>query len=83
MSDERVCRRCLLRESGREDTLESIKEHIKKISPSEKTEETKYASRLDICKSCEHLLSGCCMKCGCYPEFRAAFAKQKCPVSKW
>ena len=33
MSGERFCRRCFLIESGREDKLKSIKEHIEKIPP--------------------------------------------------
>ena len=28
---------------------------------------------------CEHLISGVCMKCGCYVEFRAAFKRNSCP----
>lgn len=24
-----------------------------------------------------------CLKCGCYPEFRAAFAANGCPAKKW
>ena len=45
-------------------------------------EEELYRQRLDACMSCDHLISGVCMKCGCYVEFRAAFKGMKCPNVK-
>ena len=62
--------------------LESITTRIDKLSEKEKADEKLYASRLHECKNCEHLISGVCMKCGCYVEFRAAFKKQNCPDVK-
>lgn len=59
--------------------LESIKEKIDKLPPDEKCESEVYNERLKKCKNCDNLISGVCMKCGCYVEFRAAFKKQKCP----
>ena len=41
-----------------------------------------YEKRLSECKSCDNLISGVCMKCGCYVEFRAAFKKNNCPNIK-
>lgn len=69
-----------------EDVLESITTRIAKLSPKEKADDELYAKRLNACKECEHLISGVCMKCGCYVEFRAAFKKQNCPNAnnrKW
>lgn len=83
MSDKRICRRCLLEESGRADIAGDIKQRIGRIPENEKTGETEYAKRLAVCGECEHLIDGCCMKCGCYPELRAAYAGQKCPEKKW
>lgn len=77
------CKRCLLLESGREDIYESISQHIKKIKPAEKCSGSEYEKRLGICKSCDFLSGGTCLKCGCYPEFRAAFSNQSCPYKKW
>ena len=71
--------RCLLLESAEGGMLESIKEKIDKLSPEKKCESEVYNERLKKCKSCDNLISGVCMKCGCYVEFRAAFKKQKCP----
>lgn len=78
----RECKRCLLREMTEEDVLQSITTRIDKLSPKEKADDELYAKRLNECKNCEHLISGVCMKCGCYVEFRAAFKKQNCPNTK-
>lgn len=80
------CKRCLLHESAQTDVIESIKSRISKLSDSEKSDDELYKNRLDECKNCDNLISGVCMKCGCYVEFRAAFKKQKCPdvkLKKW
>ena len=83
MSGERVCRRCLLWESGREDVLSDIRRRIEKIPPSEKCAPETYAERLKVCAACDQLADGTCLKCGCYPEFRASFARQRCPMKQW
>ncbi len=78
----RECKRCLLREAAEEDTLRSIKERIEKLSENEKADSELYTRRLTECQKCDNLISGVCMKCGCYVEFRAAFIKNKCPDTK-
>lgn len=73
-------------ESSREDIFKEISKHMENIPPSEKASENIYQKRLEICRSCDALISGTCIKCGCYVEFRAAFANQKCPdvrSKKW
>ncbi len=79
---ERECKRCLLLESAEEDVLENINSRISKLSDDERCPEEAYKKRLDICQQCDNLISGVCMKCGCYVQFRAAFKKQKCPDTK-
>ena len=59
--------------------LSVIKERINALSPDERCNDDVYERRLSLCKNCDNLISGVCMKCGCYVEFRAAFLKQKCP----
>ena len=76
------CKRCLLHEAAEEDTLKSIKDRIDKLSEKEKTPDELYEKRLSECKCCDNLISGVCMKCGCYVEFRAAFKKNNCPNAK-
>ncbi len=76
------CKKCLLYESAEGDILNDIKEKIIKLPENDKVSETEYQKRLEFCKNCDNLISGVCMKCGCYVEFRAAFKKQKCPDVK-
>lgn len=76
------CKRCLLREAAEEDTLKSITDTIAKLSPKEKADDEMYVKRLEECKKCDLLISGVCMKCGCYVELRAAFKRQNCPNAK-
>ncbi len=73
------CRRCLLREAAEEDVFEAVKAGIARIPEKDRTDEALYGQRLELCRSCDFLLSGVCMKCGCYVELRAAFKKNKCP----
>jgi len=80
------CKRCLLREAAENDTFEAIREKLDALSVHEKADDALYRQRLEACLGCDHLLSGVCMKCGCYVEFRAAFRKMKCPNAagrKW
>lgn len=76
------CKRCLLREAAQDDTLRDIQGQLEKVSVDERAEDGIYQQRLEACKSCDHLIAGVCMKCGCYVEFRAAFKKMKCPNVK-
>lgn len=75
----RECKKCLLQESAEADMLNDIKERINKLSSGERCDDKEYLHRLSLCRECDELISGVCMKCGCYVEFRAAFRKQKCP----
>ena len=80
------CKRCLLREAAEHDTFESVREKVELLKPDERADDNLYRSRLDACMTCDHLISGVCMKCGCYVEFRAAFRRMKCPNAadrKW
>lgn len=84
MDELRECRRCLLRESAQQDVYADIEERIKKLKPEERAAGDLYERRLAVCRGCESLISGVCMKCGCYPEFRAAFLNMRCPDrDKW
>lgn len=76
------CKRCLLHQAAENDTLKDIKERIAKLSVKERADDELYLHRLNECKNCDNLISGVCMKCGCYVEFRAAFKKQNCPDAK-
>ena len=80
------CKRCLLREAAEADTLTLIRDKLNALPSADRAEDSLYQSRLEACKTCEHLLSGVCMKCGCYVEFRAGVKRMKCPnvkARKW
>ncbi|MBO5896034.1 MAG: hypothetical protein J6Q83_01925 [Clostridia bacterium] len=62
--------------------LADIKSRINKLTPQERADDDVYSHRLALCQQCDNLISGVCMKCGCYVEFRAAFIKQKCPDTR-
>ena len=78
----RECKRCLLLQSGDEDNHKLVQQYIAKIRPAEKCDEESYQKRLEVCRNCDNLISGMCLKCGCYVEFRAAFRNKKCPDVK-
>lgn len=76
------CKRCLLRETAENaaySELEKIKERIEMIPEGERADENEYNRRLTECGKCDELVSGTCMKCGCYVEFRAAYLRLHCP----
>ena len=83
MSEARVCRRCLLLESGKEATLADIQMRIARLSTAERAPQALYDARLAVCCDCAHLIGGVCVKCGCYPAFRPAFRRQNCPMRLW
>ena len=76
------CKRCLLHKQAEADTLKSIHDTISKLPENEKADTKTYNERLVRCQSCDNLISGVCIKCGCYVEFRAAFKNKKCPDIK-
>lgn len=81
---KKPCVRCLLEEAGRQDVSQSVKAAVDKIPDSQKTGEMEYEKRLEICRECEFLTEGTCLKCGCYVELRAARKDSRCPYkTKW
>lgn len=73
------CKRCLLREAAEDDVWRAVRDRVETIPTGERADDALYQSRLDACRSCDFLLSGVCVKCGCYVEFRAAYRRMKCP----
>ncbi len=81
--DLRRCKRCLIYEMADKAAYESIKNYLDSLPAEDKSDESVYRSRLNVCKECDSLLSGMCRKCGCYVEVRAAGINACCPVEKW
>ena len=77
------CKKCLLSDMDTSDVKSEILGMIDKMPSSEKALPEKYDMRLDICRTCDSLNEGTCLKCGCYVELRAAKKKGSCPIKKW
>lgn len=60
-----------------------IAQYKNAIKKEDAAEEGCYEERLFICKSCDSLNAGTCLKCGCYVELRAAGKYSHCPGKKW
>lgn len=82
---QKICRRCLLAEIGETDLLRSLKELTASMPEEDKADADEYERRLSLCRECDELNGGTCMKCGCYAEFRALKKRMHCPHEhrKW
>lgn len=72
------CKRCLLSEAGEKKSYTTVREYLDNLDDSLKADDKTYKSRLDECKKCDFLISGMCLKCGCYVEIRAALKDKHC-----
>ena len=80
MEGRKPCRRCLLEDMPSEAELAaSVREWIALLPEHLRAGEEVVAARLEVCRACDHLVSGMCTLCGCYVELRAAKAKMRCP----
>ena len=73
------CKKCLLLQAGENVTYEEIKEYISSLDKSLIVNDDIYKQRLSHCTKCDNLISGMCLKCGCYVEVRAKLKKSYCP----
>ena len=80
-----LCKRCLLEQANERELFKSVSELIEALSEDKKTPPDAYASRLAACLDCPYLLSGTCVKCGCFVELRAARLRMSCPndIPQW
>ena len=63
---QRFCRRCLLREVPEGQALaEIVAERIALMPGEQRVSPEDYEARLTLCRSCDHLVSGTCVLCGC------------------
>lgn len=77
------CKKCLLLEAGEKVTYKEISDYINTLEKSRLTDEETANNRLEICITCNSLISGMCLKCGCYVEVRARFKDGCCPDEEW
>ena len=74
-----VCRNCLLADMDKQEVYESVKELVASIPDEKRADEEAYSSRLSVCRECDNLSDGMCVKCGCFVEARAARKNAICP----
>ncbi|MCD7764528.1 MAG: DUF6171 family protein [Lachnospiraceae bacterium] len=81
----RICRRCLLRDMAERDSYANLYTYLNSLSSDDKVPDAVYEERLAVCRTCDKLLSGMCVLCGCYVELRAAMRVRGCPhvPAKW
>ncbi|MCM1285233.1 MAG: DUF6171 family protein [Acetobacter sp.] len=83
---ENICKKCLLLEAGETKSYKSLSEYIETLEESCKVSDDVYNRRLSLCKKCDNLIAGMCIKCGCYVELRAVYKNRHCAdynVIKW
>lgn len=73
------CKKCLLLEAGENKSFETVRDYISNLDDELKVDDDIYISRLTLCKNCDNLISGMCLKCGCYVEIRAILKDKDCP----
>lgn len=74
-----ACKKCLLLEAGEQKSFAGVKDYLDTIDNSLKVNDDLYKKRLSLCRECDNLISGMCLKCGCYVEIRAALKNKACP----
>lgn len=72
------CKKCLLLEAGEKKSYESVTSYLDSLSADMKVDDGEYSKRIKQCKNCEYLISGMCLKCGCYVEIRARLKDKVC-----
>lgn len=79
------CIKCLVRELGERELLQSLEAYRYSVPPEEQAEEREYHRRLELCKACDWLRQGICGKCGCFVEARAYRSGAVCPheLPRW
>ncbi|MCD7722412.1 MAG: DUF6171 family protein [Clostridiales bacterium] len=75
----RICKKCLLLEAGEEASYRGVADYLAGLDPQKKVADGEYRRRLEICRACDFLIAGMCLKCGCYVEIRAALKGSDCP----
>lgn len=72
------CKKCLLLEAGEKRSFESVQSYLENLDDILKVDDEIYSNRIEQCKHCDNLISGMCLKCGCYVEIRARLKDKQC-----
>lgn len=76
---ENFCKKCLLLEAGEKAVFKTVSDYLSTLDETLLADRALYEQRLSACRRCEFLISGMCLKCGCYVELRAALKDKICP----
>ena len=79
---ERICRSCLRKDMAEEEKS-ALREAIKSIPQSERTDSGLAERRLAVCFWCKEKSAGTCLSCGCFVEYMSACAGTTCPLGLW
>lgn len=83
MQRDTRCRQCLLRDLLDEAQYHrTVAQFREKMNPRVRTPDAQYEARLELCRACEQLQNGTCMRCGCLVEMRAMRLDMHCPPPK-
>lgn len=80
------CRQCLLRDMLDPQDYERTVERVRRaLHARVRTPDAQYEQRLSVCRDCDQLQNGTCMRCGCLVEMRAMRRDMHCPPprSRW
>lgn len=73
------CKKCLLLDAGESVAYEEIMRYIQTMDEKDLAKRAVFEERIARCKNCDNLISGMCLKCGCYVEVRARLKNAECP----
>ncbi|MCM1114451.1 MAG: DUF6171 family protein [Clostridium sp.] len=65
-------------EVGEKKSYNTVYEYISNLDCDLKVSTELYEKRLSLCKACDNLIAGMCLKCGCYVEIRAVLKNKNC-----
>ncbi len=80
---EQKCKKCLLLEAGEKAAFKTVSDYLETVDRALFADDNTRKQRLEICRDCDYLISGICLKCGCYVEIRAALKDKSCSYDKW
>lgn len=76
---DKICRKCLIADMAADEKYRDLEKFIAAIPKDKRSSDEIYRARLEICKSCDNLAYGTCLKSGCYAEMRAIKRDSHCP----
>lgn len=67
---------------SRESFNSDLSRYISVVKEKDRTDESEYKRRLEICAFCKYQSNGLCTQCGCFTEIRCVLKTAKCAAPK-